>query len=55
MATDEAEKSQTLCSEIAADGVDAVVVDKISYLSRLGGGEIHNFIQHVLERCGRTL
>jgi len=44
-ATDEAEQYQTLRSEIAADGVDAVVVDEISRLSRLGGGEIHDFIQ----------
>ena len=48
-ATDEAEQYQALRSEIAAGSVDAVVVDEISRLSRLGGGEIHDFIQHALE------
>ena len=36
--------------EAVADGeVDIVVVHELSRLSRLGGGEIHNFLQHALE------
>ena len=36
--------------EAIADGeVDIVVVHELSRLSRLGGGEIHNFLQHALE------
>ena len=49
MTADEARKYQTLRLEIAADGVDVVVVDEISRLSRLDGGEIYDFIQHTLE------
>lgn len=47
--TDRADEYQSLRSSIADGGVDAVVVDEISRLSRLGGGEIHDFIQHALE------
>jgi len=36
--------------EAIADGeVDIVAVHELSRLSRLGGGEIHNFLQHALE------
>ncbi|VTT86170.1 resolvase [Halorubrum sp. DM2] len=36
--------------EAIADGeIGAVVVHELSRLSRLGGGEIHNFLQHALE------
>jgi DNA invertase Pin-like site-specific DNA recombinase len=36
--------------EAIADGeIDVVVVHELSRLSRLGGGEIHNFLQHALE------
>ena len=36
--------------EAIADGeVDVVVVHELSRLSRLGGGEIHNFLQHALK------
>ena len=47
--TDSADEYQALRDEIADGGIDAVVVDEISRLSRLGGGEIHDFIQHALE------
>jgi len=47
--TDEADEYQALRDAIADDSVDAVVVDEISRLSRLGGGEIHDFIQLSLE------
>jgi len=40
---------QRLRTAIAADELDVVVVHELSRLSRLGGGEIHNFIQHALE------
>jgi DNA invertase Pin-like site-specific DNA recombinase len=40
---------QRLRDHIAEDDVDAVIVDEISRLSRLGGGEIHDFIQFCLE------
>jgi len=46
--TDRAVEYQSLRDEIGAGDVDAVVVDEISRLSRLGGGEIHDFIQHAL-------
>ena len=48
-ATDEAEQYQALREEINAGAIDMVVVDEISRLSRLGGGEIHEFIQFCLE------
>ncbi|MFW6382416.1 MAG: recombinase family protein [Haloferacaceae archaeon] len=48
-ATDRAEEYHSLRTTISDDGLDLVVVDEISRLSRLGGGEIHNFIQHALE------
>jgi DNA invertase Pin-like site-specific DNA recombinase len=48
-ATDRAEEYHALREAIAARGLDLVVVDEISRLSRLGGGEIHDFIQHALE------
>ena len=36
--------------EAIADGeVDVVIVHELSRLSRLGGGEIHNFLQYALE------
>jgi DNA invertase Pin-like site-specific DNA recombinase len=47
--TDRADQYQALRKQIATGSVDAVVVDEISRLSRLGGGEIHDFIQHALE------
>ena len=47
--TDEAARYQELREDIEAGEVDIVVVDEISRLSRLGGGEIHNFIQFCLE------
>lgn len=43
------EQYQQLRADIAADKLDLVVVHELSRLSRLGGGEIHNFIQHALE------
>ena len=48
-ATDRAEEYRALREAIADGGLDLVVVDEISRLSRLGGGEIHDFIQHALE------
>ena len=47
--TDDAQQYQTLREEIADGEYKAVVVDEISRLSRLGGGEIHDFIQLCLE------
>jgi len=47
--TDEADQYQALREEIATSSINAVVVDEISRLSRLGGGEIHEFIQHALQ------
>lgn len=47
--TGQASAYQELREEIAAREIDVVVVDEISRLSRLGGGEIHNFIQFCLE------
>jgi DNA invertase Pin-like site-specific DNA recombinase len=43
------EEYQRLREDIAADELGTVVVHELSRLSRLGGGEIHNFIQHALE------
>ena len=40
---------QQLNTDIENGNIDAVVVHELSRLSRLGGGEIHNFIQHCLE------
>ncbi|OYR75156.1 recombinase family protein [Halorubrum ezzemoulense] len=48
-ATERAEEYHALRDAIGAGGLDLVVVDEISRLSRLGGGEIHDFIQHGLE------
>ena len=48
-ATDQAEEYHALRETIAEGGLDLVVVDEISRLSRLGGGEIHDFIQHALQ------
>jgi DNA invertase Pin-like site-specific DNA recombinase len=48
-ATDRAEEYHALREAIAAGVLDLVVVDEISRLSRLGGGEVHGFIQHALE------
>jgi len=47
-ATDRAEEYHALREAVADGGLDVVVVDEISRLSRLGGGEIHDFIQHAL-------
>jgi DNA invertase Pin-like site-specific DNA recombinase len=47
--SDQAQEYQKLRDEIAADEYKAVVVDEISRLSRLGGGEIHDFIQLCLK------
>lgn len=38
-----------LRSDMAAGEIDRVVVDEISRLSRLGGGEIHEFLQFALD------
>jgi DNA invertase Pin-like site-specific DNA recombinase len=43
------EEYQRLREEIANGELDTVVVHELSRLSRLGGGEIHDFIQHALE------
>jgi DNA invertase Pin-like site-specific DNA recombinase len=43
------EAYQQLRDAISDGRIDVVVVDEISRLSRLGGGEIHDFIQHALE------
>ena len=43
------EQYQQLRSDIAEGGLDLVVVHELSRLSRLGGGEIHDFIQHAIE------
>lgn len=43
------EQYQQLRTDIAGGGLDLVVVHELSRLSRLGGGEIHNFIQHALK------
>jgi DNA invertase Pin-like site-specific DNA recombinase len=40
---------QRLRDDIAVDELGTVVVHELSRLSRLGGGEIHDFIQHALE------
>lgn len=48
-ATDQAEEYHALREMIAKGSLDLVVVDEISRLSRLGGGEIHDFIQHALQ------
>ncbi len=48
-ATDRAAEYHALRDAIAEGGLDLVVVDEISRLSRLGGGEVHGFIQHALE------
>jgi DNA invertase Pin-like site-specific DNA recombinase len=40
---------QDLRDEIEAGAIDAVVLDELSRLSRLGGGAIHEFIQLCLE------
>jgi len=42
-------KYQRLRDDIAVDELGTVVVHELSRLSRLGGGEIHDFIQHALE------
>ena len=47
--TDDASDYQSLRDAIADGNYDAVIVDEISRLSRLGGGEIHEFIQLCLE------
>lgn len=38
-----------LWEDIAVGEIDVVVVPEISHLSRLGGGEIYEFIQHALK------
>lgn len=38
-----------LWNDIGAGELDRVIVDEISRLSRLGGGEIHQFLQHALD------
>jgi len=43
------EEYQKLRGDIAANELGTVVVHELSRLSRLGGGEIHNFIRHALE------
>jgi DNA invertase Pin-like site-specific DNA recombinase len=48
-ATDRAEEYHALRETVAAGELELVVVDEISRLSRLGGSEIHEFIQHALE------
>ncbi|APE95684.1 recombinase family protein [Halodesulfurarchaeum formicicum] len=46
---DGGEEYQRLRDDIEDGNLDAVVVDELSRLSRLGAGEIHQFIQHCLE------
>ncbi|SNR69113.1 recombinase family protein [Halorubrum vacuolatum] len=48
-ATDRAEEYHALRNAISGGDLDLVVVDEISRLSRLGGGEVHGFIQHAIE------
>ncbi|WP_080505244.1 recombinase family protein [Halorubrum aethiopicum] len=48
-ATDRAREYRALREATATGVIDIIVVDEISRLSRLGGGEIHDFIQHALE------
>lgn len=43
------EEYDRLQSDIGAGQIDRVIVDEISRLSRLGGGEIHEFLQHALD------
>ena len=40
------EEYQRLREDITTDELGTVVVHELSRLSRLGGGEIHDFIQH---------
>lgn len=47
-AEDGGEEYRRLREDISAREVDAVVVHELSRLSRLGAGEIHEFIQHCL-------
>jgi DNA invertase Pin-like site-specific DNA recombinase len=46
---EEGEQYHELLDAIASGEYDTVVVHEISRLSRLGAGEIHEFIQHCLE------
>ena len=47
--TETGEEYTALCDAIAANRFDAVVVHEISRLSRVGAGEIADFIRHALE------
>lgn len=44
------EQYRQLCDAVKDDGYDLVVVHELSRLSRLGAGEIHQFIQHCMKR-----
>jgi len=43
------EEFDRLWSDIADDQLDAVVIHELSRISRLGAGQIHEFIEHCLE------
>lgn len=43
------EEYRRLREDISSSEIDLVVVHELSRLSRLGGGEIHEFIQHALD------
>lgn len=43
------EQYRELHTDIGAGEIDAVVVHELSRLSRLGGGEIHEFLEHCLD------
>lgn len=50
-ARDGRDEYDRLWSDVADGKIDVVLVDEISRLSRLGGGEIHRFIQHCAEHA----
>ena len=43
------EEFERLWNDIADDQLDAVIIHELSRISRLGAGQIHEFIQHCLE------
>jgi len=43
------EEFERLWSDIADDQLDAVVIHELSRISRLGAGQIHEFLEHCLE------
>jgi len=48
-AESDGEQYRELHTDIGAGEIDAVVVHELSRLSRLGGGEIHEFLEHCLD------